>query len=345
MAVTFSRHLLIALAALTLPFSHADTAPAAAVEAARTSIDAARMSALVKKLSGPEYGGRLAGSAGDDRARDDLLAEFRAIGLQPAGSEGYLQPFKTTITQPDGHSHGNPPNPLLGKAASSSNIIGILPGNDPLLKQQLIIISAHRDHLGHRPDGQPYPGANDDLSGVAATLELARAFKQLDKANRRTLMFVAYGAEEQEMMGSIAHVKALVREGRIKDVVLMLSIDMIGSDFDEFQKPAFGKNMVDRWLRQAYSNKRNHYDDYSHQYDYEPGPEYDYDAGPFSHCGVNNRVIGRADVDHYHKITDTWENVDFDTAARVTGSVFDLVWRVDQKTEKPTQWKRPEDCR
>lgn len=196
------------------------------VAAARSAISLQRMSKLVRDLSAPAYDGRLPGSPGDTASRDYLVALFRATGLQPAGSKGYLLPFSTTITQPDGED--NPANPLLGKTVKTSNIIGVIPGNDPVLAKEVIIVSGHRDHLGHTPENVQYPGANDDLTGIAATVELARAFAAIQHKNKRTLMFVAFGAEEQDRMGSTFQVAHPVRLAPNRNIVLMMSIDMIG---------------------------------------------------------------------------------------------------------------------
>ncbi len=130
-------------------------------------------------------------------------------------------------------------NPLFGEHMLTSNVIGILPGTDPVLSKEIIIVSAHRDHLGRTPDGIHYPGANDDLSGLAATLELARAFvkfKAENKPNKRTLMFVAYGAEEQHEMGSMYHVVNPLPGYPNKNIVLMITIDMIGQGYDKWGK-------------------------------------------------------------------------------------------------------------
>lgn len=330
--------------------AHLPQSPSPEVLAARNSIDAGRMSDLVHELSSRRYLGRLPGTEGDKRARAYLENLFRQIGLAPAGTNGFLQEFNTQITQPDGESHGNPRNPLMGRSARTANIIGSLPGTDPKLKHEIIIISGHHDHLGWRPrdedadDDSPveyYPGANDDLSGIASMLELARAFKRLKgPQNRRTLMFVAYGAEEQTEMGSTAHVKKLRDEGSLGQVILMLSIDMIGRGYKQFDE-----TLAATWARQAYRGEPDDGDMYSHKYECEPGPTFDYDAGPFAHHGINNRVIGRADVDHYHKPSDTAKTVEFEAAARVTKAIFDFVWHIDQADIPPKPAGIPAKCR
>lgn len=338
--------LLTTLLLTTLPGSQtlASTQPAAATKpalvkprsrdnsqdviAARNSITQEGLEATVKELAKPKYNGRLPGTEGDTLSRDWLLAQFEEIGLTPAGSKGFLQPFTTKITDPEESS-----NLQLGKRADTSNIIGILPGNDPELAKEVIIISGHRDHLGFNNDlRKQYPGANDDLTGVAATLELARAFAELEGKNKRTLMFVAYGAEEQKYMGSIYHSQNPVAAAPNQKIVLMISIDMIGLGYDKWQH--FSQAQMDayskRWFREVYNNSDEDEDAYSHEYPKTPGPTFDYDAGPFASIGINTRVIGLADVPHYHSVNDTPSNVHFKPMVNVTRTVFDYLWQVDQ---------------
>lgn len=302
------------------------------VIAARDAISEKRMSDFVRELARPEYDGRLAGTPGDTLSRDWILEEFEGIGLQPAGTQGYLQPFVSKITQPDGKSNGTPRNPLYGMKAPTSNLIGILPGNDPRLSKEVVIVSGHRDHLGHNPDGVQYPGANDDLSGVASTVELARAFARLKQKNKRTLMFVAYGAEEQHDMGSMYHVDHPVPAAPNKNIVLMITIDMIGRGYDAWG--GFSQAQMDayssRWYKDVYNASDRDRDAYSHEYPKRNTSTFDYDAGPFGKVGIPNRVIGLATVANYHKTTDTWEKVHFDPMVNVTRTIFDFIWQVDQ---------------
>ena len=88
----------------------------------------------------------------------------------------------------------------------SANVFGVLPGRDPALADQYVIFSAHHDHLGvGKPDAQGdaiYNGALDNAAGVAQLLALAKAYKSLATAPRRSIMFLFVGAEEQGLLGS-----------------------------------------------------------------------------------------------------------------------------------------------
>ncbi len=87
----------------------------------------------------------------------------------------------------------------------SNNVIGMLPGTDPKLKDEAVLYTAHYDHLGIRPDmpgDNIYNGANDNATGCGILLELARAFSQAGQKPRRSILFASVTAEEQGLLGS-----------------------------------------------------------------------------------------------------------------------------------------------
>lgn len=113
----------------------------------------------------------------------------------------------------------------------SNNVIGVLPGNDPSLKNEVIVIGGHYDHLGWGEVGSRtgvesiHHGADDNASGTAGVLALAEAFAA-SKSNRRTLIFQAYCGEEVGLIGSAAWVRD--NPELVKRTTLMVNLDMIG---------------------------------------------------------------------------------------------------------------------
>ena len=106
----------------------------------------------------------------------------------------------------------------------AANVIGILPGTDPTLASEVVVVGAHYDHLG-RADGVVYPGADDNGSGTAVVLGLARAFAAAGGADR-TLVFAFFGAEELGLIGS----RHFVQQPPIPlaRTVGMVNFDMVG---------------------------------------------------------------------------------------------------------------------
>lgn len=84
----------------------------------------------------------------------------------------------------------------------SSNIVGMVPGSDPQLRDEIVVFSAHLDHLGKQADGKVYNGALDNASGVATLLEMARLFSESSVKPKRSVLFVVVTGEERGLLGS-----------------------------------------------------------------------------------------------------------------------------------------------
>ena len=123
------------------------------------------------------------------------------------------------------------------QTAEAYNVIGILEGTDAVLKSEAVVIGAHYDHLGKGGQGslalnsqEIHHGADDNASGIAAMLELARQFAEA-KNNKRTLIFIAFGGEEEGLIGSKAYVNNPVFP--LAKTVAMVNLDMVGRLKDE----------------------------------------------------------------------------------------------------------------
>jgi len=116
---------------------------------------------------------------------------------------------------------------IAGQARVGRNVVGVLVGADPDLRHEAIVIGAHYDHLGERTDGI-YFGANDNASGVAAMLEIAEGLASLPPGlrPRRTIIFIAFAAEEIGKLGSTYYVNNPTVA--IDRTVMMVNFDMIG---------------------------------------------------------------------------------------------------------------------
>jgi peptidase M28-like protein len=146
-------------------------------------------------LASDALSGRGSGTHDELVAATYLASELRRIGIAPAGDNGgYIQDVATERRSRDGST--TPWN--------TRNVIGILPGRDPKLKDQVILLTAHLDHLGvGKPvDGDSiYNGADDDASGCVAVLQLAQALAAGPRP-RRTVLFVFFGSEETGGQGN-----------------------------------------------------------------------------------------------------------------------------------------------
>ncbi len=193
-----------ALSALVL-LAGACAVPAATPTTRTSRLDGDRMLAAVGVLAHDSMEGRAAGTAGGARARRWLLAQFDSIGLA-APDDGFAQEFAP------GSDHGGPPG---------VNLAGILRG--AVRPERVLVVGAHYDHLGVRR-GETYNGADDNASGVAVLLELARWFRAHPPAS--TLVLVLFDAEEQGSLGSAAFLAdPPAAPGRM---AAMVNLDMVG---------------------------------------------------------------------------------------------------------------------
>jgi hypothetical protein len=143
-------------------------------------------------LAGDEMRGRGSASPDELRAAQYIASQLKLLKIKPAGDGGgYLQTVKFQRRQ-----RGNPTAPPAD--ATTTNVVGIIPGRDPKLAKETILLSAHLDHLGVR-EGMPgdniFNGADDDASGVTAVLELAEALAKGPRP-KRTVVFALFGSEE-----------------------------------------------------------------------------------------------------------------------------------------------------
>lgn len=176
----------------------------------------ADVSRIVKTLSADDMEGRASFSPAIGRAADFISAEFKQADLSFFEGDSYRQTFTTK----DGKE--------------LFNVIGVLKGKSK--PEELIVFSAHYDHIGVvKAEGQDSiaNGADDDASGVAAVISLAKAYAEL-RNNERTLVFVTFTAEEIGGFGS-RYFSEQVDPEKIK---AMINIEMIGKD------AVFGPNSV-----------------------------------------------------------------------------------------------------
>jgi hypothetical protein len=180
----------------------------------------------------------------------------------------------------------------------AENVLAIVPGSDPALRDEVVVIGAHLDALGEVPFREEYyPGANDNASGTAVMLELARAVAASPTKPKRTLLFAAWNAEEDWMVGSYAYVAAPLLP--LERTVASFAIDMIGT----------GQLSMTTASQQIYET-------FDHGRDalrLDPGwlvPWYRYDATndhlPFVERGIPGALfITDGGWDTYHTVDDT----------------------------------------
>ncbi len=189
------------------------------------------MKKAVEYLASQELGGRYPATIGDTLASEFIVGELRSLKLKPIvkgkKKKGYFHDFTYGKTE----------------KRTTHNIIAVLPGTDKRLRNEYIVVGSHYDHLGlggegsgsRRPDTiAVHPGADDNASGDAVVLQLAKHFKKV--RSPRSIIFAFFGAEEQGLVGSKFFLEWMNKEDekRInlpankKNIVAMVNLDMVG---------------------------------------------------------------------------------------------------------------------
>ena len=278
-------------------------------------VDADRLFDDVRTLSQPAFEGRLPGTPGSHKAQAVILERFRALGLKPvvAGPSGptYEQTFSVSEKLPE-----------------ATNLMGSLTGSDE--PERFTTVTAHYDHLGVR-NGQIYPGADDDASGVAAMLAAADYFAH--HRSRRSILFIAFDGEEEGLRGSayfIAHPPV-----PLKAIALDVNLDMVargdknelfvaGTYFSpELKDPVvaaargrhltllFGHDRPTDLRGENWTNASDH--------------------GPFHDAGIPFLYFGVEDHPDYHRPTDTADKIPRAFFAEAANLIVDTLLAFDAR--------------
>ena len=233
---------------------------------------------------------------------------------------------------------------LIKQNADAYNVIGILEGSDPVLKNEAIVIGAHYDHLGRGGQGSLvanssdiHHGADDNASGTSAVLELARQFAK-DKSNKRTIIFMAFGGEEEGLLGSKFYVENPVWP--LGKTVAMINLDMVGrlnknkltvggiGTASELKRIVESRNTVGMHIPQHV---------YAQMFSLQLNED---GFGPSDHSSFYSKQIPvlffftGTHLD-YHKPTDTVEKINFEGLQKIYYFVYEISAYLTQTPTRP----------
>jgi hypothetical protein len=279
----------------------------------------------IRHLSDDKLGGRMTGSAGADSAAAYLARRFEQVGLQP-GAGGWFQTFTVAKQAPVAQSARV--GGMVGR-----NVIGLLPGHDPTLRNETVVVGAHYDHLGLGgfgsldPDstGKVHNGADDNASGAAMLIQIAARLAQSPPA--RTVLFIAFSGEELGLLGSAHYVKNPVYP--LSSTMAMVNLDMVGR-LRNGRLIVYGARTAKEFPALLDSLNWHAGFDLKAQGDgYGPSDQSSfYAAGrPVLHVFTDLH-------DDYHRTTDDWEKIDPEGFRRVTNFTLGLVTAL---ADRPTR--------
>jgi hypothetical protein len=234
---------------------------------------------------------------------------------------------------------------IVRRDAPASNVIGILEGSDPVLKKEAIVIGAHYAHLGRGGNGSLAPregdihhGADDNASGVAGVLELARMFASQRPRLKRSLVFIAFSGEEEGLLGSNYYVNHPVVP--LPDTVAMINMDMIGRLKDD-KLVIGGVGTAQGWRDSLTINNGGAMERVgipsSRKFELTLNDD---GYGPSDHASFYAKQVPvlffwTGTHSDYHKPSDTADKINYEGEAGILGMVMRVVNSIDAQSQRP----------
>ena len=267
------------------------------------------------------FEGRRGGTPSEKAAAQYLASSYSLLGISPVTNQ-YLQPFQFTQG---------------GQTINSQNVVAFIEGSDPVLKKEVIVLSAHYDHLGKDTTltgDQIFNGAADDGSGTIALLYITNSFTAAVKSGvkpKRSILFLHTGSEERGVRGSYHYVN-YSPAWSIDQTAAVINMDGVGG-FDRANLPD-NSNYV--YVLHADSTSSYLYDR-TKELNRTTGTNLDLlypknasrfnsDHIPFAQHLVPSIYFSTGLTENYHQVTDEPPTIDYDHMAKISKLVFAVAW-------------------
>ncbi|MDQ3798140.1 MAG: M20/M25/M40 family metallo-hydrolase [Acidobacteriota bacterium] len=238
----------------------------------------------------------------------------------------------------------------------SQNVVGILEGSDPVLKNEYVAIGAHYDHVGMNPFAagadKIWNGADDDGSGTVAVLAMAEAFSKGAQRPKRSILFIWHAGEEKGLWGSEYYADNPTVP--INSIIAQLNIDMIGraQKLNEEVKPRnkeltkqgevylIGSKMMSTELGELSESVNNSFlkMSFNYRYDDPKDPQqFFYRSDHYNYAKKGIPIIFYMDGDHedYHQPSDSVEKIDFEQMEKIARTIFATGWELANRPARP----------
>jgi Zn-dependent M28 family amino/carboxypeptidase len=280
-------------------------------------------------MASDEFEGRNTGEPGQKLAAEYLRDFYMAHNIaSPLGGDDYFQDIPTEELRPN--------------LKPSENVVAFIEGSEK--PEEIIVISAHYDHLG-MTDEDIYNGADDDGSGTVAIMKIAEAFqKAVEKGNgpKRSILFLHVTGEEKGLLGSKYYVNYPIFA--LANTVANLNIDMIGRvDEAHTDTPDFvyliGSDKLSTELHtiseEINSKFTNLFLDYTYNDENDPNRFY-YRSDHYNFAKNNIPIIFYFNGTHedYHRPSDTPDKINYEVLAKRTQLVFFTAWELANRAER-----------
>ncbi len=213
----------------------------------------------------------------------------------------------------------------------TQNVVGLLEGSDPKLKNEIIVIGGHYDHLGARDDTTIYNGADDNASGTAGVMATAKAFFSCKQKPKRSILFITFAGEEKGLFGSRYYVGSDPLFP-LENTVAMINMDMIGRN-DTSAVEVYGWSKSPE-MKAAFLKM-----------DEIVNLAYEFKDDKKMSGGSDHMSFGRKNIPYlffitglhkdYHKPTDTVEKILPEKMANIARITFGCAWQVANMEGRP----------
>lgn len=281
--------------------------------------------------AGDEMEGRMTGTPGQRKAAEYIRDFYVDNGIKSPLGKDYFQPIPGSYF--NNYTNGNP----------AENVLAFIKGSE--FPDEVIVISAHLDHVGTDAQGNIFNGADDDGSGTVAMMEMANAFQKAvkdGKGPKRSILFLHVTGEEIGLFGSRYYVENPVFP--LKNTVCNLNIDMIGRiDPEKKDNPDYlyliGSNMLSQELQDvsaAVNDKYTHLE-LDYKFDDPDDPNrfyYRSDHYNFAKNGIPVIFYFNGVHEDYHKMTDTPDKIEYELMTKRTKLIFLTAWELANQDKR-----------
>ena len=324
------------------------------LDRALTAISVDTLRGNLSFLASDVLEGRYTPSRGLDTAAEFIASRFRAAGLASGSGADYFQVADLTQqVKKIAERRGQPP-PV---SVIARNVVALLPGSDPNLKNTYVVLSAHYDHLGTlktsigltkdksaKNGDEIFNGANDDGSGTVSVIEIATAFAKMPQRPRRSILFVTFCGEELGLLGSRYYVQHPLFP--LAQTVADINLEQVGRSDGEFGKDhatltgydftdlssSFEKAAATVGMTMVKTKETDPYFRAS-------------DNFSFAAVGIPDVTLATSyEFPDYHGLKDEWKKIDFATMAKVDRLAALVLWSLaKQSTTCPLEREQSED--
>lgn len=282
------------------------------------------------------------GALGPQRITAELSASCREDLAKALGVESSVLEPSTEVglsTQVLSGVEGTVDLKSVETRATVPNVVGWYPGSDPKLAHEYVVIGAHLDHLGYQGE-ELFPGADDNGSGSTAILQIAQALHLNPIKPKRSVLYIAFAAEEMGLIGSNHFVENPIRP--LKDCVCMLNIDMIGRNEETEQEKAtenedsihlVGTTQLSKSLHQDVLEANRHVGfrfEYDEERVYRRSDHYS-----FARKEVPSSFLFGGFNPYYHQTTDTLDGINYSKIANCARLYYLMTFRAGENGRYP----------